>query len=166
MNYKRKSYLILVSGLMLTLSGCGFHLRGSEDLPSVLRETYVDRGSVSERLVQEVKVVLEAANAHTDNRNNATAIVRLLGEQSSRRVLTVKRTGKAQEFEFHYSYRFELRDAQGKTLMTPQTVSVTRDFLFDATDVVGNRRDAALLEERMMRDAVQIMVRRVRAQVR
>ena len=67
------------------------------------------------------------------------------------------------EFELSYSVSFELRKTDGTVLVEHQTVSLVRDYLFDADQVIGKSREQNVLKKEMRRDAAQRILTRLSA---
>jgi LPS-assembly lipoprotein len=98
---------ILLSAL---ISACGFQLRGSVELPPLLRVTLLQARDPWEGVAAALRTELESAGARiTTHSEEATAILSLLGERSQRRVLSVGRGGKASEYELFEEVTFTLR---------------------------------------------------------
>lgn len=158
--------LPLIIVLVLT-GGCGFKLRGTVDLPAALRVTYLTGEQVPGDLLDELRQALTTAGARLVAMPEPDAsILKLLSVRDERRVLSVNSTtGKVQEYELSYAVRFALTDAAGKELVAPQTVSLTRDFSFSETEVLGKSEEEAQLKREMRREAAYSLLRRLQAQV-
>ncbi len=48
---------------LLSLSACGFHLRGAVEYPPAMKETYID-GNANSAVVRDLRLNLEASGAH------------------------------------------------------------------------------------------------------
>lgn len=137
---------------ILTLTACGFHLRGKVVLPAVMNATYVE-GDKFSLLVRELGSILRQSGANVvTTRSQATAVLKVEKEAESRRVLSVGTTGKASEYEIYHSVVYSLYDAHGKALVGQQTLSAKRDYQFDENDVLGKANEEEQLREEMQRD--------------
>lgn len=155
---------VAVAGL---LAGCGFELRGGGDLPPVMKALYVQPGPATRATLDELRAIVESSGGQVlKTRQGASGELRITGDENRRRVLTVKSSGKVNEYSYEQSLRFQVADAQGKVLATEQSVQVQRDFLFDEQDVIGHGREEGALLEQMRRDAVHAMLRKIRAQLK
>ncbi len=154
---------VLVAGCaLLLLSGCGFHLRGTYELPEVMEATLVSGIGPGHPLAVEIRQALDSADAAVvDDVAQATAQLQIQREGFSQRVLSVDTTGRVSEYELSYQVRYRLLDAQGNELVAMQAVEFTRDY--DASgNVLGAGEEADRLREDMLRLAVRQMLRQLR----
>jgi len=123
---------------VLLLAGCGFHLRGSVELPAAMARTYVD-GEHYPDLVRSLRDQLQGSNVQlVESAVTATAQIHLLSETRSRRILSVDAgTGQANVYELVYQVRFELLDAKGQVLLPAQTLSRSRDLNISGGNLLG-----------------------------
>ena len=146
----------------LTLSACGFHPRGDLALPKVMGKTYVQGATPYSDLETDLRRALGNAGAQViDTPQDATARLRILHEEFGRRVLTVAITGKAREYELFYTVDFEVSGADGKPLLSHQSQTLTRDFTFDETQLLGKTNEEELLHGEMRHEMVQSILRRI-----
>ncbi len=162
--------IIPVLLLFSTLSGCGFHLRGSFDvdkLPASMRQMSIEGVRWNNPLAVDLRGALKAAGVKVPLEGvSTTSVLTIISANRRRRVLSVSATtGKVREFELFYSVVFNVSDANGKPLIEKQTVTLVRDYIFDPTSVHGEASEEQLLFSEMSRDAVQQILRRIRAQV-
>lgn len=157
---KRRIGLLLLT-IAFLLSACGFHLRGSGQAP--LPPTAV-LGDAAMPLQMELRKQLRGGGgAVAETAAAARWIVRLLREESDRRVLSVGSTGKVEEYELYYAATVVFEDPQGKPLGPPQTVSQTRSYGFTETAVLGKDAEQETLMRDMRRDVADQILRRLRA---
>lgn len=156
---------ITVFGLLpaLFVTSCGFHLRGSIEQLSSLPALYLPAGATG--LAGELRNAARTSGARlVENREDAQAVVILSSETLERHVLSVdSTTGKVREFNLVYTVSFEVQDSQGKSLTDTQTLRLTRDYVFDATQVLGKEAEEAMLRAGLQRDAAWQILRRVQA---
>lgn len=155
---------VLIFGLFpaLFIAACGFHLRGSMEQLSSLPALYLPVGATG--LAGELRSAARTSGARlVENREDAQVVVILGNETLERQVLSVGSTGKVREFNLVYTVSFEVQDKDGKTLTDTQTLRLTRDFLFDETQVLGKEAEESMLREGLQRDAAGQILRRVQA---
>ncbi|RJQ47116.1 MAG: hypothetical protein C4528_05895 [Gammaproteobacteria bacterium] len=154
----------LIFGLIpaLLLTACGFHLRGSMEQLSSLPALYLPAGATG--LAGELRSAARSSGARlVESREEAQAVVILGGETLERQVRSVGSTGKVREFELVYTVSFEVQDKDGKALSDAQTIRLTRDFVFDETQVLGKEAEETVLRQGLQRDAAGQILRRVQA---
>lgn len=154
---------LVVLGLVLAfLVSCGFQLRGAYPLPKVMSATYVKASNQNSELVRHLKRALNVSDIKlVDSEQQATAILEIGGEKQSQRVLSVDSEGRAREYELLYEVNFELRSVAGPVELEQQTLTLSRDFLFDTEDVLGKGREQATLVRDMQQDMVRLMLLRL-----
>ena len=149
----------LGAALAGVLAGCGFHLQGNLALPDSMRQTYVEAGDNDSPLARKLRRALTDTDVVVTPRlEDATAVLKLLKDDAGQRVLSVSPTGVPEEYELYHTVRFSL-ESGGRTLLEPYETTVTRDYNFDPTDVLGKRHEAEYLEDAMVDDLAQLILR-------
>ncbi len=146
----------------MSLTACGFHLRGAVDLPPELERTVVVGTAANSPLGRAVRDVVSGAGAQlVGSPEAATGVLRLAEGGFSRRLLTVDRAGRASGYELRYQLAFELLSPTGEVLLPSQSVTVIRDYDFDPDNVISTDEQEAVIRDEMRLRAVRQMVRRV-----
>lgn len=152
---------ILLLALFLTLSACGFQLRGAAQLP--FKTLYVDGGGSS------LGVDLQRALRYGSNAQIATtpgeaqAVLQVLGESREKRILSIASSGRVSEYVLFYRLSFRLHDGKGKEFMPAQSLELKRDISFNDAQVLAKEQEEAMLYRDMQSDAVQQVIRRLNA---
>lgn len=149
--------------LLLLLSGCGFHLRGSVELPQAMARSYIvaDKSSA---LGLELENTLRAAGGEVvRTRAEATAVLTLHEERLGSRVLTLDTQGRASGLVLTLLASFSLVDGAGALLVDREGVRIEREYSFDPDNVLAQGGEASVLHEEMRRQAAAQILRRVRA---
>jgi LPS-assembly lipoprotein len=151
----------LVTAAATLATACGFHLQGALDLPAAMQRTFLESGDPDSALSRKLRRALSSAHTVvTADRADATAVLKLLKDDAGERVLSVSPTGVPEEYELYHTVSFTL-ESGGQALLTPFETTVTRDYRFDPTDVLGKRQEAEYLQEAMVDDLVQVVLRRL-----
>jgi len=146
---------------LLFISACGYHLRGSIDLPEGLKSIFL-KGATSQ-LHKTLKQTLRASDGQlVDDIQQAGIVVDVVYERMDRRVLSLSSTGRANEYELTYVLYFMLLDADGGSLSEKQKVEIRRDYFNDQEEILGKNNEELIIREEMYRQAVQSMIRRSR----
>ena len=136
---------------LLFLTGCGFHLRGSVELPPDLSEiNVVDAGGAS-LIAPDLRDALRNRGVRVIEQANMALSVR--NESYSKRVLSVDSSGRATEYGLSYKVRFRLQAADGSVWLADEFITIQRDLRFDASAVLATSSEEALLQEEMRREA-------------
>lgn len=162
-NVNRSAVLYFVSCvLFLSLQSCGFHLRGSVQLPPEMERTYI-QGSGSASMMQELRRSLTASGATlVAEVDQATAILEIVQASQDRRVLTVGSSARVREYELSYTVEFGVHRRDGAVLVPVQTLQLRRDYVFDENDVLGKSSEEELVRQEMEREVAHSLLRRLR----
>lgn len=153
---------VLICLLSITLTACGFKLRGSFELPAELQKMYV-AGSQSSVLVRDLNEMLAYSAEVVSKRSDADAILTINKEDSENRTLSVDSRGKVRESEMQYSVVYSLALQNGDILIDNAALLLTRDFINDENDIIGRTNESAVITRDLKRDAAQQILRRVQA---
>lgn len=155
---KRTGALAIIAALLL--AGCGFHPRGQMNFASEISALQL-RGPMA--LVDELTVLLESNDvAVTSDQQSAVLIVEK--EMLDRQILSVdSRTGKEREHSLAYTVVYRLISAEGKELLSQQTVHIVRDYVLDEEAILGKDRERDVLQQEMRRSAANQIFRRLGA---
>ena len=149
---------LLVVALAISLVGCGFQMRGSRSVPAEMQRTYIDtldRHSVfyrklrAELLIYGVDVVNSVANA--------TAVFSITSDVTDQRVISVSARNVPREFEIYYTVRYEL-NTPDTTLIEDSTQTMTRDYVYDETLVLGKDNEQQVLRDAIADDLVILVM--------
>jgi len=152
---------------MLSISACGFRMRGSVAVPDVLQQTHITGIAEFSELNQELERVLQRAGSEIRSRaENANSIITIQGERFWRRVLSVDAIGRASEYELHYSYSFSITNVDNELIIPNQSVSVTRDYKFDPNNVLAKDAEEKQIRTDMIKFSVRQMMRRIDSQLK
>ena len=159
---KRESSVVFLLTLVLLLSGCGFALRGSADLPVALQTLQLESPNPDGEIVREVRRMLRNNDVTlTDAPTDATWRLGVGNEQVSERVLSVNANARAGEYEITMSVAAQLR--RGAQTIGPETLSVSRVYLADPESAVAKNEEAELIRTEMRRELAQQILRRLQS---
>jgi LPS-assembly lipoprotein len=149
---------------LLILTACGFHLRGDAALPEAMAVTYIQAKNPFDTLNDDFRDALEGHGARvTENRDEATAILRVLDNRDEKDLLTVDIGGKVQEILIRQTIRFDVVTPDNQPLVEKQTVTLSRDFVFNKDDILAKQREADLISNELQRDVVNMAMLRIAA---
>jgi LPS-assembly lipoprotein len=153
---------VWLGALALMGTGCGFYLRGTRSMDFQLAKIFV-QSQAADQLAAEVKQEL-GYNGVTlaGGVGKADAVVVLSHERLDQRVLSVDpQTGKVRELQLGYAVDLNVTERDGRSLITPQTVSLVRDLIYDETAAIGTFEQVNLLHNEMRKDAVETVLLRL-----
>jgi LPS-assembly lipoprotein len=150
--------------IMALLVGCGYHIRGSIEMPEVLKNLYVF--GASEPLKGELLSILKASKGKiVGSPNDAGVVVKVLREDMRNRVLTIGSTGKSSESELEYYLRFQLFDSKENALMDEQLIEISREFFNDQTAVLAKGNEEQLIRNEIYKQVARMILARAQIAV-
>lgn len=145
------------------LAGCGYHLQGGLTVPAEMKSTYINTPDRFSLFYRELSLQLQAAGVNVVNSPvGATAVFSILLDETDQRVLSVSGRNVPTEFEVYYTVRYSLVSGQ-KTLLDAQFVTVTSDYTYDETLVLGKAHEQDVLREAIVDDLVRIVLKQISA---
>ena len=159
--------LIVAAGV---LAGCGFHLQGALTTPAEMERTYVAAVDRHSQFYRELRAQLGTAGVNlVDSEADATATFSIFFDDTAQRVLSVSARNVPTEYEVYYTIQYSLSsgpkkllDGSGpKNLLDSQTLTLTRDYTYDSTLVLGKGREEELLREAIVKDLVRIVLKQI-----
>jgi LPS-assembly lipoprotein len=146
----------------MTLSGCGFTLRGKTAIP--FETIHVEAAGFS-AFVNDLERAINSSSQTrvVTNRNEADAVLRIVAEAQEKHILSLSSGGRVREFELRYRVAYRLTTPSGTELTPPADIILRRDMTYDDTEVLAKESEEALLFRDMKSDAVQQVLRRLAA---
>ena len=159
----RSGQMALVLMLSLLLLACGFQLRGGTDVPPEMARTAITGLSAADPLFIDLQLVLNGAGVMLVPLGEATAELHIQDLRSGRRALSVGRNAQVSEYEIFTHLRYWVQGRGNDFQIPEQTLTLTRDYLFDPEGVLGQAEQEQRLRESMNRDLAQLILLRLRA---
>ena len=157
----RRRLLLGGAGLAgLLLSGCGFRLRGPQRLD--FATLHVNVGELTE-LGASIRRLIATTGSTTivEDAAQADARLQILGIDRGREILSLTGAGKVREYQLRQTLRFQLLDKSGKAVIPPTSMSASREYTFDDSQVLGKEQEETLLYNDMQQDLLQQLMRRL-----
>lgn len=155
--------------LLLSLTACGFQLRGQVGLPSNLQKVYIQADNAEAMAKYVSQLFVDQNISVVDEIEKSQVVLHLSNEAIARRVLSVSASsGKQEEVELNHRIYLEIKDKLGEVLLEKQHISLLRDFTFDATAVLAKGAEEKILYQELqqavgaqiLRSLTSVMVRR------
>jgi LPS-assembly lipoprotein len=148
--------------LCLAAAGCGFALRGTQQLPfATISLNFPPNSPLGIELARNIRT--GTTTQILSDPTKAAAVFDLIGESRDRQVLTVNAQGRAIEYSLRDRLRFRLRDAQGREVIEPTELQAQRDITFNDSQRLSKESEETLLYRDMQTDLVQQLLRRLAA---
>lgn len=126
-----------------------------------MEKTYVVAEDRFSPFLREFKRQLQDAGVElTDSEADATATFMLSFDETDQRVLSVSARNVPTEYEVFYTIEYSL-NAGVNVLLPSQTLTLTRDYTYDSTLVLGKAREEELLRSAIVKDMVRIVMKQI-----
>ncbi len=144
--------------LTVVLTGCGFQLRGTSDLP--FESVYV-AGTGS--LVLDLKRSIRSGSRTqvVEDPKAAQAVLEFTQESRQKDILSLSAAGRVREFRLLYRVGFRVHDGKGGEFLPGSTLQLARDITFSDADVLAKETEEQLLYRDMQTDIVRQIMRRL-----
>ena len=158
----------LVLALSLTVSACGFHLRGDGGHYTLPFPTMYVGLPESSPLAVDLKRNINANGSTTvvKTAKEAEGIIEVISNPEhtkTKTILSLNSNGRVRQYLLSYSIVFRVVDKQGAVLLPPTSIALSRPIDFNETQLLAKEQEEALLYKDMQTDLVQQMMRRIAA---
>jgi LPS-assembly lipoprotein len=145
--------------LGMSLAACGFHLQGRAPLPAQVKTPYLEAPDRQSEFVQSLRHALlsNGAQLMTD-KGNASAVISILQDQVTRRVVSVSAANQPNQYEITQTVRVSVTAAD-KELLPAQEIVATRTFSFSEPLLLAKGHEEDVLRQDMARDLADRVMR-------
>jgi LPS-assembly lipoprotein len=154
---------IILLLLALSLSACGFHMRGHNmqgtDFP--FSSLYLKSAAPSpfmsdlQNSLELYKIKIAATAAEAD------LTLEIVSEASDKQILAISGAGQVREFQLRYRVSIRAYDQQMQDWLPADEISLQRSLTYDDAQILAKEQEEALLYRDMRSDAVQQVMRRL-----
>jgi LPS-assembly lipoprotein len=149
-------YLLLLP--VMLLAACGFQLRGAASVPPEMARTYIAADDQRSLFYRRLRDSLRGIGVNVvDSPVEATATFSIVSDITGQRVLSVSARNVPREFEVFYTVLYSVQ-TEDATLLEARSQTLTRDYTWDETRVLGKEKEEALLREAIVDDLVRIVL--------
>jgi LPS-assembly lipoprotein len=149
--------------LLPLAAGCGFTLQGATSTPEAMQRTYIATQDRFSQFYRELRRNLQAAGVEVlDSPEGATATLSILYDSTDQRVLSVSARNVPTEFEVFYTVRYAIASGE-QSLLEAQELTLTRDYTYDSTLVLGKAKEEQLMRDAIVDDLVRIVLKQISA---
>ena len=156
---------LLALTMTLTLSACGFQMRGSNGQYHMPFHSIYLGFPENSPMGVELRRNLRGADGVTVVTDPAKADAKLdvLTDTRNKAILSLNSQGRVREYLLTYTLVFRVRDAKEAEMLGPTQISLKRSVTFNESQVLAQESEEALLYRDMQSDLVQQILRRLAA---
>jgi LPS-assembly lipoprotein len=153
---------LLALVLAAALTGCGFHLRGAGSGNLPYRTMYIELPETADVNIWLQRYIRASGSTRiVDDAESAEAIFQQLADGHQKSILSVNASGRVREYRLQLNYSFRIVNRQGKVLVPPNEINLTRDITYDDSNVLAKNLEENLLWRDMTNDLVNQIMRRL-----
>jgi LPS-assembly lipoprotein len=155
--------LVLSLLLVLSLTACGFHLRGSQmqDMAFAFKSLYLKVPAESP-FVTELRNTLDANRVViTSTSESADLVLEVVSEQTHKNILSLSGSGRVQEYQLIYRVSLRAYDNKQIDWLPADEIMLTRIMTYDDAQILAKQQEEAQLYRDMRTDAVGQAIRRL-----
>lgn len=143
---------LMVIGLAVLLSACGFQLRGTGTADFALKEIDLQSRNAYSDTAKQLRKLLE--NSGVKVHSGAPYKLYLAREQEDKRAASYTSTARSAENQLTTSLDYEIRGAKNALLLSDK-LEVQSIHVQDDNNLVGSDQESAQLRQEMRRELIQ-----------
>jgi LPS-assembly lipoprotein len=148
---------------LLSLTACGFHLRGHN-----LNQAEFPFHSLFIKAPSESPFVTDLRNALELNKvallldpEKADITLHIVTERTDKQILSISAAGRAQEYELRYLVSLRAYDGKEQEWLPASEILIYRTMTYDDAQALSKEQEELMLYRDMRSDAVQQVMRRL-----
>ncbi|WP_296258939.1 MULTISPECIES: LPS assembly lipoprotein LptE [unclassified Pseudomonas] len=149
---------LLVMGLAVLLSACGFQLRGTGTNALSIKELDLSARDAYGEVVTQLRQTLTNSDVHVYT--GAQYKLFLAREDETQRTASYAGSGRSAEYELTTVLQYEIHGTKDVLLLS-DNVQSTKTFVHDGNNLIGSDQEADQIRKEMRGDLVQKMVARL-----
>jgi outer membrane lipopolysaccharide assembly protein LptE/RlpB len=136
-------------------------MQGALTTPAEMERTYIATDDRHSLFYQKLRLRLQAAGVIlADTAAESSATFSIVYDETDQRVLSVSARNVPTEYEVYYTIQYAI-DAGADRLLDLQTLTLTRDYTYDSTLVLGKAHEEELLRDAVVEDLVGIILKQI-----
>jgi LPS-assembly lipoprotein len=156
--------LLLTFAAAMSLTACGFHMRGEVVLPTGLQRVYVQIVDPFSPLNRDLDAALTRGGAKVEAAaGDGVAEIVISAVSLAPVARSVGANAYVNEFSMVYHVELQINDGAGKVVIPKQVIEQSREYTFDQTQAIGTTAEQDEIKKEMERDMVQAVLRKVAA---
>jgi LPS-assembly lipoprotein len=153
--------IIFASVLLLGLTACGFHPRGSYPISDTVGAIRVTNNDSYSALTDDLQTAVDRANANKTAAGAGAAILKVHAEKWTNTPLSIDATAQVREYITRYKVDFDLTAADGSVLLEKQSIELSREYTYDINVAIGNPAEQEVIQRELRRDMQAAIIRRI-----
>jgi LPS-assembly lipoprotein len=154
---------LLIVAALLSLTACGFHVRGHNNMQVKLafQSVYLRANSDSPFIADLRKALALNKVTVTDTAEEATITLEIISETTDKQIISLSAAGKVLAYDLRYLVTISAYDKQLSYWLPRSEIALNRNMTYDDTQVLAKEQEQAVLYKDMRTDAVAQVLRRL-----
>lgn len=149
--------------LLLTVSGCGYHLRGVTQLDAAYERVYVQGLASSDPVYQQLQeLFLNTHSQLVSDPTSATATLVIDDNHVEQRVAVVTPQASVQQYELYQRITYHVVLPDGRET-APRSISQARNYNYDPTSVLASSSNEAQIRQELAHTLARLLFYRLNA---
>ena len=151
----------MLSLSLLLTTGCGFHLRGIQELPAWLNKVAIIIQQANPDWEPLLREQLQSAHVVVvEDPSQAPYWLMIQQESTQANIISISSGSSPRQYQLVYRVIFTLQRAKGADVIPPTTLLVTRPLTINNDRILGSHDEEEQLKHEMRRDAaIQMLYR-------
>lgn len=149
---------LLVMGLAVMLSACGFHLRGTGTNELTVKELDLTARNAYGETVTLLRDALRSSGVNVHAGSPYKLV--LTNEQENQRAASYAGSARSVEYELNTMLSYEIQGHNDTSLLADK-LEVRKIYVHDGNNITGSGQEATQIRKEMRRDLVQNMMLRL-----
>jgi len=144
--------------LCISLSACGFHLRGASSFDGSDKLVYLEapRGSFEQQLADDLRI---AGAQLINEKEGSDWYIKVSQARSGREIATLNERGTVDSYKLHLTVTYSVFDTENKLLRSPQTLTESRQYAFNPVNIIESEFEEDALINGMEKDVSLRIIR-------
>ncbi|MFK7700790.1 LPS assembly lipoprotein LptE [Pseudomonas caspiana] len=143
---------LLVMGLAVLLSACGFQLRGTGENQLSIKELDLSARDAYGKTVVQLRQVLEGSGVKVYT--GAPYKLVILDEQETQRTASSGGSGRSTEYTLNTTLNYEINGSQNRQLLN-RKVQIEKIYVHDGNNLIGSDLQADQVRNEMRNDLIR-----------
>jgi len=160
---RHRFLMLLLSAVVLVTSGCGFHLRGTTNVPEELKTitlfSYDPYGPLTREIRDQLKLSDVTVVEPTVSAKKSLPELRIIGATAGQSTASIFQDGKAAEYQKEMTVRAQVL-MPGKDIY-PISVTVFRSFFDNPLAALAKDAEQDIIDKEMREQAAQQLIRKL-----
>lgn len=136
-------------------------MQGALEMPAEMQSTYIATDDRYSLFYRKLERALQTSGLQVvDSPATSTATLTIHEDETGQRVLSVSARNVPTEFEVFYSVEYSIGNEES-TLLDRRSLTLTRDYTYDETLVLGKAREEQVLRNAIADDLVRIVLKQL-----